>query len=84
MPDFTQLHVCNKSAGDCAQENVASIQSAIAFQGSMRVLNSSGQLVSEVQGCGHHGPDYVGVASKRNGKGMTVSRGAGMGIFAAM
>ena len=84
MPDFTQLHVCNKSAGDCAQENVASIQSAIAFQGSMRVLNSSGQLVSEVQGCGHHGPDYVGVASKRNGKGMTVSRGAGMGMFAAM
>ena len=83
MPDFTQMHLCNKSAGDCAQENVASIQSAIAFQGSMRVLNSSGQVISEVQGCGHHGPDYVGIASKRNGKGMTVSRGPGVGIFAA-
>jgi hypothetical protein len=84
MPNFTDLHLCNKVAGEASYENVASVQSALAFQGSMRVLSETGMLVSEVHGCGHHGPDYVGVASRRNGKGMTVSGRAGVPVFGAM
>ena len=84
MPDFTQLHLCNKTAGECTQENLSSTQNAIAFLGSMRVLNENGGIISEVSGCGHHGPDYVGVASRRNGKGMATGMSAGraaMGVF---
>ena len=86
MPDFTQLHLCNKTAGECAQENLSSTQNALAFLGSMRIRKSDGQMISEVHGCGHHGPDYVGVSSRRNGKGMAMGMSAGlgaMGVFGA-
>lgn len=39
----------------------------------MKIYNSSGSLVNEVTGSGHHGKDYVGVASVRAGKGMAIS-----------
>ena len=29
-----------------------------------------------VSGCGHHGPDFVGAASVRSGKGMKYNNGA--------
>ena len=50
----------------------------------MRTLRESGQLISEVNGCGHHGPDYVGVASRRNGKGMNMMNRPGVPIFGAV
>eukprot|EP00961_Rhodomonas_salina_P273625 3697395-Rhodomonas_salina.1 len=52
MPDFTDLHLCTKMAGECVQENTASVHSALAFQGSMRVLAPSGTIISEIHGCG--------------------------------
>lgn len=84
MPNFTELHLCNKVAGECAHENLTSVQSALAFQGSMRTISKEGRLESEVHGSGHHGPDYVGVASRRNGKGMTTTGRPGMPIFGAV
>lgn len=39
----------------------------------MKIFNSSGMLVNEVTGSGHHGKDYVGVASVRAGKGMVIA-----------
>eukprot|EP00961_Rhodomonas_salina_P269493 3640991-Rhodomonas_salina.1 len=84
MPDFTDLHMCTKTAGECVQENTASVHSALAFQGSMRVLTAAGNVISEVHGCGHHGPDYVGVASRRNGKGMTTTGRPPLPVFAAV
>ena len=41
----------------------------MAFQGSMRIIKKGG-IVEEITGNGHHGPDYVGAASVRTGKGV--------------
>lgn len=38
------------------------------YQGSIRVYDNVG--VTEKIGCGHHGADYIGVASVRNGKSL--------------
>lgn len=54
------------------QENESQV-SALAFQGTMRIFRADGQLVNEVTGSGHHGKDYVGVASVRAGKGMVIA-----------
>lgn len=77
------VHGATKIAGECAHENIAAMYGSVYFEGSMRVLDHHGKLCNEIHGSGHHGPDYVGVASKRNGKGMITSRGAGFGVFAA-
>ena len=69
MPDFTMLHKVRKNAGQATVEN-ESVVDSIAFQGTMRVLkDGSLGAVREVQGSGHHGPDFVGCASLRSGKG---------------
>jgi hypothetical protein len=40
----------------------------------MRTLSAdNGQVVSETMGSGHHGPDFVGVASLRAGKGYKIN-----------
>jgi hypothetical protein len=68
MPPFHELHKMRKSAGMASAE--AETQSdALAFQGSMRI-KEEGRLIQDIQGSGHHGPDYVGVASVRAGKGI--------------
>ena len=68
MPPFHDLHKMRKSAGMASAE--AETQStALAFQGSMRI-KEEGRIIQEIQGSGHHGPDYVGVASVRAGKGI--------------
>lgn len=41
------------------------------YQGSIRVYDNNG--VNEKIGCGHHGADYIGVASVRNGKSLMSS-----------
>ncbi len=69
MPDFHDLHTIRKNAGVAATENEASSE-ALAFQGSLRTLNAeNGGLIQEIQGSGHHGPDFIGCASLRAGKG---------------
>jgi hypothetical protein len=72
MPDFTSLHKVRKNAALNATEN-ETMTDSMAFQGHMRILNAQGQLIEEIQGCGHHGYDYPGVASVRAGKGYKVN-----------
>ena len=73
MPNFWELHKIRKNAGLAAVENEVSSE-ALAFQGTMRTLNAeNGQVVSETMGSGHHGPDFVGAASLRAGKGYKIN-----------
>ena len=51
---------------------------SLAFQGTMRIWNqppnaTCSSLVADIKGSGHHGVDYVGVASVRSGKGYKVT-----------
>eukprot|EP00961_Rhodomonas_salina_P178151 2402635-Rhodomonas_salina.4 len=78
-----QTHLSSKPSGEASHEGITGANSGLLFQGSLRVLNEEGRMISEIHGSGHHGPDYVGVASKRNGKGMTTNRPPTMGVFAA-
>ena len=71
MPDFTSLHASRKPAGPSATDNETFCDS-LAFQGTMKVLED-GREVENITGSGHHGPDWVGVASIRSGKGYKVA-----------
>jgi hypothetical protein len=71
MPDFTALHSIRKPAGASTIENETFCDS-LAFQGTMRITEM-GREVEHIQGSGHHGPDWVGVASIRSGKGYKAS-----------
>ena len=42
----------------------------MAFEGTMKVYDDNGACVDAVQGSGHLGPSYVGVASIREGRGV--------------
>jgi hypothetical protein len=69
MPDFYELHKIRKNAGLSSTENEASSE-ALAFQGTMRTLSAdNGAVIQEILGSGHHGPDFIGCASLRAGKG---------------
>ena len=68
MPSFHELHKMRKTAGQSSAEGETQTDS-LAFQGSMRIKEQS-RLIQDVQGSGHHGNDYVGVASIRAGKGI--------------
>jgi hypothetical protein len=68
MPDFMSLHKIRKNAALAAVENEVS-SDAHAFQGTMQILNSSGQPIEQILGSGHHGPDFIGASSLRAGKG---------------
>ena len=68
MPHFHENHRTRKAAGEASAESETQT-TCLAFQGSMRV-KQDGKLIQEIQGSGHHGPDYVGVASVRAGKGI--------------
>ena len=46
--------------------------SSLDLQGTMRIFDKDGKCINEVTGSGHHGKDYVGVASVRAGKGMAI------------
>ena len=73
MPDFWDLHKIRKNAGTAAVENEAQ-SDALAFQGTMRTLSAdNGAVIQEIQGSGHHGPDFVGCASLRAGKGYKIN-----------
>jgi hypothetical protein len=73
MPNFYELHTIRKNAGLAAVENEVS-SDALAFQGTMRVLSAdTGAVLQETLGSGHHGPDFIGVASLRAGKGYRIN-----------
>ncbi len=66
----------NSAAKDAMNATIENEATAIrlAYQGSFkyRTINPADAVPSgfnEISGCGHHGPDYVGVASLRAGKG---------------
>ena len=71
MPNFELLAKERKNAGVATSENEVATAS-LAFQGSMRVRNAQGAIVTEIHGSGHHGNDFVGVASLRAGKGYRI------------
>lgn len=71
MPNFGELHKTRKDAGNSANENETS-NDVLAFEGSMRIRDGD-RIVREIEGSGHHGKDYVGVASVRAGKGYKIN-----------
>ncbi len=70
MPDFSLIHN-SKTAGNASEDNETTT-SCMAFQGTMQVYGKEGGMISETTGSGHHGRDYVGVASIRAGKGVSM------------
>ena len=68
MPDFSYFHQIRKPPGQ-ASVDMETSQNALAFQGSYRIRYANG-TTEEVNGSGHHGPDFVGVATLRAGKGV--------------
>lgn len=67
FPNFNELHHTRKSAGESSREAETATDS-LAFQGTMRI-KEAGCVKTEILGSGHHGPDFVGMASIRAGKG---------------
>ena len=67
FPEFNELHSTRKSAGESSREAETGTDS-LAFQGTMRI-KEHGVIKTEILGSGHHGPDFVGMASIRAGKG---------------
>lgn len=77
MPNFTYMHTTKKAAGQAIAENEATGNS-LAFQGTYRVwkepqAGGGGVIITDIKGSGHHGVDYVGVASVRSGKGYKIT-----------
>ena len=70
MPNFNELHMMRKDAGNSAHEGETPYDS-LAFQGSMKV-KLNGAIQEDILGSGHHGPDFVGMASVRAGKGYKI------------
>ena len=73
MPNFKTNHQSRKIAGQSATDNETSSDNSLAFQGTMRICNQDGKVIEEILGSGHHGPDYVGMASLRSGKGLKIN-----------
>ena len=70
MEHWSTVDQSNKPAGDCCISN-ESASNMLAFQGTMKVYDKqSGTLTDSVQGSGHLGPSFVGVASVREGRGL--------------
>jgi len=57
MPPFHEMHVMRKPAGHSSVD-AETPSDCLAFQGTMRIKENS-NVVQEILGSGHHGPDYV-------------------------
>jgi hypothetical protein len=70
--DMLHMHR-NSAAAKCASlatcENEATLV-RLAYGGTYHYKADKDPSWTEIYGCGHHGPDFVGKASERNGKGM--------------
>lgn len=73
LPNFADLHQMRKSAPESTREHETQIN-CMAFQGTMRI-KQKGMPIDVINGSGHHGTDYVGVASVRSGKGYKMNGG---------
>lgn len=73
MPNFCDLHQMRKSAPNSAQDDETQLD-CLAFQGTMIKRTATG-VATTINGSGHHGPDFVGVASIRAGKGYKMNGG---------
>ena len=71
IPMWSTLSHTSKSAGEHAITN-ESEQRLMAFEGTMLEYGSNGQLWKHTHGSGHLGPSYVGVASIREGRGISM------------
>ena len=70
--DILHMHR-NSAAAKCA--NLATVENEatlvrLAYGGTYQYKLEKDNAWVEIYGCGHHGPDCVGKASERNGKGM--------------
>ena len=75
MPDFSYFHQIRKNPGQ-ASVDMETSQNARAFQGTYKIRYlDGGRPMEEINGSGHHGPDYVGVAAIRAGKGSKPASG---------
>ena len=72
MPNFKSLNAVRKNAGQSSVDQETPSE-MLAFQGTMRIKTKGGMGYTEILGSGHHGPDYVGIASVRDGKGQKVA-----------
>lgn len=76
--NFNVLHSpdsAQRESGEQCVNNETSSQ-LMAFEGTMKVYDQSGVCVDHIQGSGHLGPSYVGVASVREGRGVQNPSGA--------
>ena len=69
MHQWSSLDASSRPAGENCIANEASTQ-MLAFQGTMIVYDKNGNTLEHIQGSGHLGPSYVGVASIREGRGI--------------
>ena len=69
MEHWSTVDQSNKPAGECCISNESS-SNMLAFQGTMRVYDRNGTMIENIQGSGHLGPSFVGVASVREGRGL--------------
>jgi hypothetical protein len=75
MPDFSYFHQVRKPPGQ-ASVDMETSQNALAFQGTYRIRYLDGaRPMEEINGSGHHGPDYIGCAAVRAGKGSKPAMG---------
>jgi hypothetical protein len=69
MPDFSYFHMTRKPPGQ-ASVDMETAQNALAFQGTYKIrYRQEARAAEEINGSGHHGPDFVGCATIRAGKG---------------
>eukprot|EP00961_Rhodomonas_salina_P077121 1034128-Rhodomonas_salina.1 len=91
---FEQLNMNrnNSAAKDACSATIKNEATAIrmAYSGTFKYqaapagTNLAALPFSEISGCGHHGPDYVGVASLRAGKGKAWVWAMGSGVGAGL
>ena len=74
MNQWASIDQANRLAGENCVVNETS-SSILAFQGPMREYNKERALVETIQGSGHLGPSYAGVASVREGRGFMATAG---------
>lgn len=71
MQMWGSIDQSGRPAGECCISGETASQ-MLAFQGTMNVYNKqNGSLIDAVHGSGHLGQSYVGVASVREGRGMS-------------
>ena len=73
--DLLHLHR-NSASAKCA--NLATIENEatlvrLSYSGTYFYKAANDSMWNEVYGCGHHGPDQIGKASERAGKGIRYS-----------